>query len=496
MLTTTELDTQIADTLRKRANRLIKIRKDPKTLPALRTYYQLNPIDFINDWGMTFDPRNKDVGLPSVIPFTLFPRQREWLQFTLDCWQGRESFLTEKTREMGLSWLAVALSTTLCLFNEGIVIGFGSRKEELVDKLDSPKSLFWKARFFVENLPKEFRPLEWDSPYMRISFKDTNSYITGEAGDNIGRGDRTSIYFADEFAFMPSQKSVDAALSQTSNCVGYISTPNGNGNVFYQKRHSGKVPVFTFHWRDDPRKDENWYNKQKATLDPVVLAQEVDIDYNASTSDSYIDGSQVERAQHTDPAKMDMVGDLILGIDAAHFGDDESVLCPRLGRVCLPLKTYRKADGPTLAGHVTNYCDDSVYPISMIIIELDGPGVSCYDTLMRSKYADLVIGVHTGARLNDGRNFNKRARMYRRALKWLQNTPNSLPVDPELKSQAASTRYGYRDGLLLLESKKEMKKRGMKSPDRWDSFCLTFCEDEVMMGRDLPEVHVNRPPVY
>lgn len=471
-----EQDRQIVETFAARSERLKKIREKPETIPALKKYYRDNPIDFINDWGCTFDPRNRDIGLPSTIPFTLFERQKEWLQFVLDCWRNRESFLTDKTREMGVSWLAVALSDTLCLFNNGIVIGFGSRKEELVDKLDSPKSLFWKARFFVENLPKEFRPESWESPYMRIAFHDTNSYISGEAGDNIGRGDRTTIYFADEFAFMPNQNSVDAALSQTSNCIGYISTPNGNGNVFYQKRHSGRVPVFSFHWKDDPRKDEEWYRKQQQELDPVILAQEVDIDYNASTSDAYIDGMLVEQAQQVDITDVEPIGKMIVGVDAGHFGDDESVISPRIGRLALNQEVFSKIDGPDLAGRVIDYCDNSLYEVHAIIIELDGPGVSCYDTLARSKYKSKVVGVHTGARLKDGRNYNKRARMYRNALEWLKDPPCRLPNDKELKSQACATKYGYRDGLLLLESKKEMKKRGIKSPDRWDAFCLTHCE--------------------
>ena len=487
-LSASELDQRIVQTLKSRAERLTKIRKDPKCLPGLRKYYQDNPIQFINDWGCTFDPRNKDIGLPSTIPFTLFKRQEEWLEFTLERWRARESYLTEKTREMGLSWLAVALSTTLCLFNEGIVIGFGSRKEELVDKLDSPKSLFWKARFFIEHLPPEFRPSSWEAPFMRIAIKDTGSYMTGEAGDNIGRGDRTSIYFADEFAFMPSQKNVDAALSQTSNCVGYISTPNGNGNVFYQKRHSGKVPVFTFHWKDDPRKDEVWYQKQKNTLDPVVLAQEVDIDYNASTSDAYIDGAMVEEAQQTPIHKIEPLGKLEIGIDTAHFGDDESVISPRIGRIAFDQIIKRKADGHELAGEVIEYCDSSVYEVHKIIIELDGPGVSCFDTLRKSKYKKHVIGVHTGARLKDGRNYNKRARMYRKAKEWLDAQPCRLPSDKELKSQAGSTKYGYKDGMLLLESKKDMKKRGVSSPDRWDAFCLSFCEDELIISTEREQV--------
>jgi hypothetical protein len=55
-----------------------------------------------------------------------------------------------------LSWLAIGLSCTMCLFNREFVVGFGSYKKEYVDEAGDPKSLFWKARFFIEHLPAEF----------------------------------------------------------------------------------------------------------------------------------------------------------------------------------------------------------------------------------------------------------------------------------------------------------------------------------------------------
>jgi hypothetical protein len=86
---------------------------------------------------------------------------------------------------MGLSWTAIGLACSLCLFNKEMVIGFGSRKEEYVDSTGDPKALFWKARKFVETLPVEFRG-SWDekkhAPYMRVEFPDTGAVIKGEAG--------------------------------------------------------------------------------------------------------------------------------------------------------------------------------------------------------------------------------------------------------------------------------------------------------------------------
>ncbi|MGX8248973.1 TerL protein, partial [Escherichia coli] len=159
------------------------------------------------------------------------------------------------SRDMGLSWLTMALASVLSITHDDLVIGFGSRKEEYVDKIGSPKSLFHKGRMFVSLLPPEFRggfDKATTAPHMRLMFPATGSAIVGEAGDGIGRGDRASIYFVDEAAFLERPQLVEASLSQTTNCRIDISTPNGLANPFAEKVRSGKFDTFTFHWRDDP----------------------------------------------------------------------------------------------------------------------------------------------------------------------------------------------------------------------------------------------------
>lgn len=268
-----------------RAERLARLRADPDSLDDAKVYYRDHPAEFISHWGMTFDPRNADIGRPSQAPFILFPKQEEWVNWFMERWQAREPGLTEKSRDMGMSWLTVATAATVCLFRPGVVAGFGSRKEDYVDKLGDPKSLFWKAREFIACLPVEFRA-GWDrtkhAPHMRIIFPDTGSAMTGEAGDNIGRGDRTSFYFVDESAHLERPHLVDASLSATTNCRQDLSSVKGMANPFATKRFGGKIKTFSFHWRDDPRKDDAWYRKQCEELDPVTVAQELDINYSAS----------------------------------------------------------------------------------------------------------------------------------------------------------------------------------------------------------------------
>lgn len=477
----------------KRIERLQRLRAQPELLQGVKQHYKDNPVDFINDWGLTYDPRNPEIRLPAVIPFTLFPRQEEFVRWVYERWQNREDGLTEKSRDMGVSWLCVAIAVHMWLFYDGVVIGFGSRKEEYVDKLGDPKSLFWKVREFINYLPVEFQPTGWNprvhAPHMRVLNPENDSAIVGESGSNIGRGNRTSIYFKDESAFYEQAEAIEAALSQTSNCKIDVSTPNGNGNVFYRRRHSGKIPVFTFHWTQDPRKDQAWYDKQVQSLDPTIVAQEIDIDYNASTNDSWINGELIANAQRTGVNEIIPHGAWVIGVDAAHEGNDESVLHARKGRLNLPQKIYRKLDGIQLAGAVeeyANFLEHTDADVAFIVIELDGPGVSCYDQLKIGKYKNRILGIHTGARQSDGRNYNLKAKLWRKAEEYLDQPPVSLPPDGELKSQLASVKYQYKDGLLLMQSKKEYKKTYGRSSDRADAFVLTFAAEGIINNMNAP----------
>lgn len=470
---------------RRRMQYLENLRAQPGILPGVREHFKHHPVDFINAFGVTYDPRNADIGLPTLIPFLLSPKQAEFIGWLVGLWRAREDGLTEKSRDTGATWLCVATAVWMWLFHGAVSVGFGSRKEEYVDQLGDPKSIFWKVRKFIELLPSEFLPAGYvekrHAPYMRVINPATGATIIGEAGDNIGRGNRTSIYFKDESAFYERAEAIERALSQTSNCKIDVSTPNGNGNVFYRKRHAGKIPVFTLHWRDDPRKDEAWYQRERAKAEnPVTIAQELDIDYNASVSNAWISGDLIAQAQANGPADVEAVGGWIVGVDAAHFGDDESIIHMRKGRLNLEQIRMSKVDGPVLAARVEQECDDLGGPdmITAIVIELDGPGVSAFDQLRRGRYGHLVQGVHTGARRNDARNYNVRAWAWRRARDYMQDVPVCLWPDPELKSQLASMLYSFKDGLLLMMAKVDYKKKFGRSPDRADAFVLTFATVE------------------
>jgi hypothetical protein len=320
-----------------RLQRLQRLRADPAALPALRAYYASAPWDFINDWGVTTDPRNALLSPPRpvMLPFVLFPKQAECVRWILARAQAREPGLIEKSRDCGMSWLAVALAATLCLFNRSLTVGFGSAKEDKIDRSGDPDCLFWKARTFLNHLPPEFRG-GWDeqrySAHLRVAFPETQSAIVGEAGDNIGRGGRSSIFFVDEAAHLERPALVDASLASNTDCRIDISSVAGMANSFAVKRHGGKIKVFTFHWRDDPRKGDEWYRRQQEILDPVTLAAEVDIDYRASIEGSLIPSAWIQAAVGAaEKLGIKPTGAKRAGLDVADEGADRCAIALRHG---------------------------------------------------------------------------------------------------------------------------------------------------------------------
>ena len=323
---------------------LTHLRADPRLLAAFRLHYHDHPADLINDFGVTFDPRNLAAKRPALVPFVLFPKQRECIEYLHRKWQTGEPGLIEKARDVGASWLTIAFGVVMCVTHRDFVAGFGSRKVELVDKLGDPSALFTKARQFARYLPAEFRA-GWTEAkhgfHLKLVFPETDSVMIGEGGDNMGRGGRTSIYFVDEKAHVPRAQLVDASLSATTDCQIDLSSVNGMDNVFAQTRFSGRVEVFTFGWRDDPRKDQVWYDKQVRTKDPKIVAQEIDLDYAASVDGVVIESAWIRSAVDAHIVLgIEPTGPKRAGLDVADEGKDKNAFAGTHGIVLRDLSQW------------------------------------------------------------------------------------------------------------------------------------------------------------
>ena len=275
------------------------MRADAPRIAALKHYYANHLPDFISDWGVTIDPRLIAKGQHALIPFHLWPKQVELVHWMMERWQRGEHGTVVKSRDVGASWCAMSLLASLAIFRRNFAAGVASSTEAKMDLSGNPDTLFAKLRAFLQHLPPEFAagysPTTTDK-YLRINFPETGGSVTGEAGDQAGRGGRKSLYVVDEAAFFEHPRLIEASLAATTDSTIWVSTPNGIGNAFYEKAHNAAVPRFDITWRDDPRKDQAWYEQKVATLDPVVVAAEINCDFAASVQGVVIPSAWVQAA--------------------------------------------------------------------------------------------------------------------------------------------------------------------------------------------------------
>lgn len=175
------------------------LRSNPAMLASARKHYAEHPVDFIQHWMDTYNPRK---GKNKWMPFVFFKRQEYFVQFLEELRRDGENGLVEKCRDIGATWIACAYSVWCWLFIDQDATGWGSRKQELVDKIGDPDSIFEKIRLLVKRLPdiwlpEGFKPRD-HATFMKMTNPQNGSTVAGESGDNIGRGGRKSRYFKDE----------------------------------------------------------------------------------------------------------------------------------------------------------------------------------------------------------------------------------------------------------------------------------------------------------
>lgn len=336
-----------------RIKTLVALRSDPKLLVSAEAYYSTHPAEFIMHWMDTYDPRKSD---NKWVPFVFFEKQAEFIEFLHELRQIQESGLCEKARDMGATWGCCGYSVWSWRFIKDDAIGWGSRKQELVDKLGDPDSIFEKLRLIINRLPDIWRPKglkpKEHLTFMKCINPQNGSTITGESGDNIGRGGRKSMYFKDESAHYERPEKIEAALGDNTRVQIDISSVNGLNNPFHKRREAGQIwykgapidpgytRVFIIDWRDHPEKTQQWYNDRRSKYEREgmlhIFAQEVDRDYAASLSNGIIPMQYIQAAVDAHlrlPCLMrhpDMIPNAwMAGLDVADGGIDRNALAKR-----------------------------------------------------------------------------------------------------------------------------------------------------------------------
>jgi hypothetical protein len=172
----------------------------------------------------------------------------------------------------------------------------------------------------------------------------------------------------------------------------------------------------------------------------------------------------------------------VWGVDVARFGDDRSALAKRnANRLVEPVKWWRGKDTMQLAGliaHEYDACAPGEAPAE-IMVDVIGLGAGVVDRL--KELGLPVRGVAASeAPATEDKYLRKHDELWWKAREWFEAADVVMPEDAALIAELTAPKYSFTSaGKLRIESKDEMKKRGVPSPDLADAFCLTFA------GRDV-----------
>lgn len=192
----------------------------------------------------------------------------------------------------------------------------------------------------------------------------------------------------------------------------------------------------------------------------------------------FIPSDLVDAAMSRDP-QSHAFEPLIMGVDVARFGDDQTVIAFRRGRdaATVTWHKYRSIDTMTLASEVARLMDQEKTDACFV----DGVGIGAGVVDRLRQMGRQVFDVQSGGKPSGfltGEPYrvkNKRAEMWCALRNWLPL--GALPDDPELEADLTGLEYGYdADNAIQLERKDDMKKRGLGSPDSADALALTFAE--------------------
>lgn len=209
-----------------------------------------------------------------------------------------------------------------------------------------------------------------------------------------------------------------------------------------------------------------------------------------------------------------------LGVDVARFGNDKTTIYHRLGIMCRRVGELHKRDETEVAGRVIAL--ERLLRPSAIKIDDSGLGGGVTDILNEARFEGRIsakivpvnVGMSPTSNTDEERYYNLRAQLH-----WMMrerfmagavmllppiDAIESLDVEvddlDDYLAQAGSIKYKFNSrGQIVVESKDDMKKRDLPSPDDFDGSMLAFAPanlgGEMVLPFQAPEIRIEAIPV-
>ncbi len=443
---------------------------------------------------------------------------------------GKVRALLLKGRQQGMSTYVGAR------FYHKVTWTHGTQAFILTHSLEATNNLYKMAQRFFEHTPIEFKPQVSKSNAKELVFGLLDSgYRLGTAENkNVGRSATIQLLHGSEVAFWSNAAEHSTGVMQAvpnapNTEIILESTANGIGNYFHQQWQQAEAGISDFiavfvpwFWQDE------YYSEPSLTFKITPDEEQLALQYNLTLGqlswrrkkiielsvsgvdgekafrqeypcnaaeafiltgeDSYINSDIVVAARN---ASVDPYGPLLVGVDPARFGDDRTSIIYRQGRVAYGLQSYVKKDLMEVAGIVHRIIESDAP--AKVFIDIGGLGAGVLDRLRELGHdATRVVGVNAGSAPLDSTKYkNKRAEMWGLMKQWLMDAPVKIPDDNALHADLCGIKYKFdSNSRLQMESKDDMKKRGIRSPDTAEALAQTFAypESALMANKTNAEV--------
>lgn len=273
------------------------------------------------------------------------------------------------------------------------------------------------------------------------------------------------------------------------------SNPRRNSGAFYDLFHDEAMAARWRHRQLDSRTVEG---TDTQLFESIIRQHGIDSDttrvevlgkFPAQGQSQFISGDLVQQARDRE-VTTDHGAPLIMGVDIARFGGDNTVIRFRQGRDArsIPPIKVKNRDNMFVANLIAQWIDKT-NPDAVNIDAGNGTGV--IDRLREMKY--MVHEVWFGGASSSKEWANKRTEMYAEVRDWLGG--GAIDNDANLIRDLTAPEYGFfgkaKDSVML-ESKESMKARGMPSPDDGDALALTFARRVARKDRTASRSNRSR----
>jgi hypothetical protein len=402
---------------------------------------------------------------------------------------------------------AVALLWFLSCFPYPRVVATAPTKQQLNDVLWS------EASKWQERSPLLKKILKWTKTYIYMKGCEKRWFAvarTATKPENMqGFHEDNMLFIVDEASGVadPIMEAILGTLSGGNNKLLMCGNPTRTSGTFFDAFHSDRniYALNTISSLDSPRTNKENLNSliRKYGIDSNVVRVRVLGEFpELDSDDTFIRLPIIEHCTMLDLPEGIPVRRISFGVDVARYGNDETVIASNVGgRITLPVifngqslmttvgkivQLYRKtvADFPAYKGRIYVNIDDC------------GLGGGVTDRLAEVKREENltrmeVVPVNAAGRVPDdvtGDGVTKACDLYDNLTSYMwgtvrelmRNEEVSLQNDNDTVAQFSCRKYRLSSrGRIILETKEEMKKRGISSPDRADAVSLSCYEKKL-----------------